>query len=259
MNPLRVLIVDDEPLARLRLRQLVADCGDPPADVAGEAADASQALAWLKDRACELLLLDINMPGADGTHLAAELKRRAAIHGAPPVLFVTSHPPHALAPLQLRPLHHPPHPVPHLRLQDALRRVAQRLAQNVAAQAGDEPTLVVSDRGRIERVPVSQVLYLKAELKYVTLRTAAHTYVLDEPLAELEQRLGERFLRVHRNAIVARKAVRVLERRVVAGEGDDEAGGGETWAVRVAPTDEWLAVSRRQLAAVREAVLAAGV
>jgi two-component system response regulator AlgR len=187
------------------------------------------------------------------------LKRRAAIHGAPAVVFVTAHPQHALKAFELDAVDYLTKPVRRERLQDALRRVAQRLAQNAPAQAGDEPTLVVSDRGRIERVPVSQVLYLKAELKYVTLRTAAHTYVLDEPLAELEQRLGERFLRVHRNAIVARKAVRVLERRVIAGEGEDEAGGGETWAVRVAPTDEWLAVSRRQLAAVREAVLAAGV
>ncbi|MES1162219.1 MAG: LytTR family DNA-binding domain-containing protein, partial [Rhizobacter sp.] len=106
------------------------------------------------------------------------------------------------------------------------------------------------------RVPLAEVLYFKAELKYVTLRTAEHTYVLDEALSDLEQRLGERFLRVHRNALVARSAVRALERRVVAGERDDE--GGEGWAVRMAPVDEWLAVSRRQVAAVREALVAAG-
>ena len=80
--------------------------------------------------------------------------------------------------------------------------------------------------------------------------------LLDDSLAELESRLGERFLRVHRNALVARAAVRALERRAMEGVGDDE--GGEGWAVRVAPVDEWLAVSRRQLAAVREALVAAG-
>ena len=111
-------------------------------------------------------------------------------------------------------------------------------------------------RGRVLRVPVSEVLYLKAELKYVTLRTAQRTYVLDDALSDLEQRLGERFLRVHRNAIVARRAVRALERRAVAGGEDD---GGESWAVRVAPVDEWLAVSRRQATAVREALVAAGL
>lgn len=260
MSVLRVLIVDDEPLARLRLRQLVADCGDPPAEVAGEAGDAAQALAWLKSRSCDLLLLDINMPGADGTQLAAELKRRAALHDAPAVVFVTAHPQHALKAFELDAVDYLTKPVRRERLQDALRRVTQRAERRRTPEpAGDEPSIVVGDRGRIERVPVSQVLYLKAELKYVTLRTAAHTYVLDEPLAELEQRLGERFLRVHRNAIVARRAVRALERRAIAGEGDDEAGAGETWAVRVAPTDEWLAVSRRQLPAVREAVMAAGL
>jgi two-component system response regulator AlgR len=95
---------------------------------------------------------------------------------------------------------------------------------------------------------VAEVLYLKAELKYVTLRTAARSHVLDEPLAELEQRLaGAGFIRIHRNALVARHAVRELQRR-------SDAGADEGWAVRVAPTDEWLPVSRRQVAAVREAL-----
>ena len=106
--------------------------------------------------------------------------------------------------------------------------------------------------GRIVRVPVREVLYLKAELRYVTLRTAERSYVLDDALSDLEQRLGSRFLRVHRNALVARHAMRALERRAVA---DDD--GSEAWAVRVAPVD-WLAVSRRQAAAVREAMRDAG-
>jgi two-component system response regulator AlgR len=113
--------------------------------------------------------------------------------------------------------------------------------------------LVVSERGRVLRVPHAEVLYLRAEQKYVTLRTAEHTYLLDEPLAELEQRLGDAMLRVHRNALVARHAIRALELR----GGSDDGGGGEGWAVRVAPLDEWLAVSRRQVAAVRAALAAA--
>ena len=94
----------------------------------------------------------------------------------------------------------------------------------------------------------------------MTLRTAEHTYVLDEPLSDLEQRLGDRFLRVHRNALVARNAVRALERRAApaAGAGERDEESGEGWAVRMAPVDEWLAVSRRQVAAVREALVAAG-
>jgi two-component system response regulator AlgR len=116
--------------------------------------------------------------------------------------------------------------------------------------------LVVHDRGRVLRLPLHEVLYLKAELKYVTLRTVQHSYVLDDPLSELEQRLGEGFLRVHRNALVARAAVRELQRRRDATGAGDE-GQAEHWAVQVMPIGEWLAVSRRQLAAVREA-LAAG-
>jgi two-component system response regulator AlgR len=146
------------------------------------------------------------------------------------------------------------------RLQAALQRVMQRTAHGLApgvvprhAAGADEPAIVVSDRGRLRRVPVADVLYLKAELKYVTLRTAGHTFVLDDALSDLEQRLGDRFLRVHRNALVARHAVRALERRT------DPEEGGETWAVQVAPNGEWLSVSRRQLAAVRDALAAAGV
>ena len=91
-----------------------------------------------------------------------------------------------------------------------------------------------------------------------TLRTTGRTWVLDDSLTELEQRLGERFLRIHRNALVARDAVRLLERRRMA-EHDDDAGGNEIgWAVQVAPVGEWLAVSRRQLGAVREALAAGG-
>lgn len=257
MSALRVLLVDDEELARLRLRGLVADCVDPPAQVVGEAASASQALAWLAENVCDVLLLDIHMPGRDGTQLAAELRRQP---DPPAVVFVTAHAQHALQAFDLGAVDYLTKPVKRDRLHAALQRVALRrpaAAADAVAPTGALPFIVVSDRGRVVRVPLAQVLYLKAELKYVTLRTAEHSYVLDEPLSELEGRLGTRFLRVHRNALVARDAVRALERRALPGEGDEE--GGEGWAVRVAPVDEWLAVSRRQVSAVRDALLAAGL
>jgi two-component system response regulator AlgR len=252
---LKVLLVDDEELARMRLRSLVSECPDPKAQIVGEAANAAQALAWLASQACDVMLLDVHMPGRDGTQLAADLRQRAK---PPAIVFVTAHAEHALKAFDLEAVDYLTKPVRRERLQSALQRVAQRLALPVAPPpaAAAEPVLVVSDRGRVVRVPVSQVLYLKAELKYVTLRTADHTFVLDDALSDLEQRLGDRFLRVHRNALVARDAVRALERRIVAGN-DEEAGEG--WAVRVAPVDEWLAVSRRQATAVREALVAAGL
>ena len=252
MTALRVLVVDDEELARLRLRSLVAECPSPVAVVAGEAANATQALAWLAANECDLVLLDIRMPGRDGLHLAEDLARLAP---APAVVFVTAHADHALEAFDLHAVDYLTKPVRRGRLQAALERAAQRVAQQRAsAVASAEPVIVVSELGRVVRVPVRDVLYLKAELKYVTLRTAERTYVLDDALADLEQRLGSRFLRVHRNALVARHAMRALERRRMADDDDSEA-----WAVRVAPVDEWLAVSRRQAAAVREAMLAAGV
>lgn len=248
--PLQVLIVDDEALARSRLALLVAECTEPRCIVAGQCANAQQARQWLSEYAADIVLLDIQMPGQPGTTLAAELQRQAQ---APVVVFVTAHTEHALAAFDLDAADYLTKPVKRERLAAALQRAARRTpARDGTASAAPEPVLVVSERGRVARIPLAEVIYLKAELKYVTLRTAGRSWVLDDSLAELEQRLGERFLRVHRNALVARDAVRLLERRRMA-EHEDEGGGNEIgWAVQLAPVDEWLAVSRRQLAAVRE-------
>ena len=107
--------------------------------------------------------------------------------------------------------------------------------------------LLIQDRGRTERLPLAQVLYFKAEQKYVTVRTAARSYILDASLNELEARHAPHFLRIHRNALVAQRAVRALEKHY-----DPEEGEG--WAVRLQGLGELLAVSRRQVATVREAL-----
>jgi two-component system response regulator AlgR len=240
----KVLIVDDEPLARLRLRSLLAEISDPPLTVAGEAEHAAQALRQLARQPADLVLLDIGLPGETGLQLAA---RFAAAPGSPAVVFVTAHAEHALAAFELDAVDYLTKPVRRERLQAALQRVAQRRAARPATQG---PVLVVSDRGRVLRLPLAEVLYLKAELKYVTLRTAAGSHVLDDALADLEQRLGDAFIRIHRNALVAKAAVRELHKRA------DHDADGENWSVRVAPVDEWLAVSRRQLPAVRQALAA---
>ena len=272
-HALRVLLVDDEALARLRLRTLIGDCTEPRATVVGEVANAALALEWLQaqstgtagaDRACDLVLLDIQMPGRDGTQLAEELR---GLPQPPAVVFVTAHAGHALKAFDLEAVDYLTKPVRRERLQLALQRVEARLApvpSAVEPAVQPDPVLVVSERGRVVRVPLAEVLYLKAELKYVTLRTAAHTHVLDDALSDLEQRLGPRFLRVHRNALVARSAISALERRTLTDKGSDgddaeEGMASDCWAVKVAPVGEWLAVSRRQASAVREALAASGL
>lgn len=243
---LRTLIVDDETLARLRLRTLLAECDDPGAEVVAEAADADHALAWLREHPdTDLALLDIRMPGRDGMQLAAALR---SLPQPPAVVFVTAHGNHALRAFELDAVDYLTKPVRRERLQAALRRVQQRRwpVESQPQPLHEEPVLVVSDRGRMLRVPVAEVLLLKAEQKYVTLRTADATHLLDDSLTDLERRLGDGFIRIHRNALVAAGAVRELRR-----QGEE---GDEGWAVRVAPIDEWLPVSRRQLSAVRSAL-----
>jgi two-component system response regulator AlgR len=240
----QVLVVDDEPLARLRLRTLLAACDTPPADVVGEAANAAQALELLGRRNIDAILLDVQMPGADGVSFARALRE---MPNPPAVVFVTAHAEHAVAAFELDAVDYLTKPVRQERLQAALAKVGRRGAP--AAVQSDPEILLIQDRGRTERVPLPEVLYFKAELKYVTVRTAARSYILDGSLAELEEKHPAQFLRIHRNALVARRAVRALEKHY-----DPEEGEG--WAVRLNGIDEVLAVSRRQLGAVRDALAA---
>lgn len=251
--PLRVLIVDDEPLARLRLRSLVEANAEPRAVVVGEAGDGLQALQLLAGTPCDLVLADIVMPGGSGLKLADELRRQTNLPGAPMLVFVTAHAEHALRAFEVDAADYLTKPVRRERLQAALLRVAQRRATEPLAQSA-APVLVVSDRGRVLRVPQAEVIYLKAEQKYVTLCSTRGTWLLDEPLAELAERLGEHgFLRVHRNAVVALAEVRALERRGTSSANEGAVEGDEGWFVLLSNGDA-LAVSRRQLPAVREAL-----
>ena len=245
MNPLRVLVVDDEALARFRLRTLLGDCTVPAAEVAGEAANAEQALALLQTQSFDAVLLDIHMPGMDGLQLAQRLRSQTR---PPAVVFVTAHAGYALQAFEVEALDYLTKPVRLERLQQALQKI-ERFAQVRKALVADlaEETLVIHDRGRTERVPLSSVLYLKAELKYITVRTATKNYILDGALGELEHRYASVFIRIHRNALVSRRALRALEKHFDAEE-------GEGWAVRLHGLDEPLMVSRRQLSAVREVV-----
>jgi len=240
---LRVMLVDDEPLARARMRTLLGDCTHPAVHVAAEAPNAEQAAALLRQQPVDLVFLDIHMPGSSGLALAQTLR---SLPYPPAIVFVTAHAEHAVAAFDLEAVDYLTKPVRLERLQAALQK-AERFAHARRALQADlatEEVLIIQERNRTERVPLTQVLYFKAELKYITVRTATRSYILDGALNDLEEKHGGQFIRIHRNALVARKMVRSLEKHFDAEE-------GEGWAVRLQGLEELLSVSRRQLASVR--------
>lgn len=246
MTPLKALVVDDEGLARSRMRTLLGDCRSPSVQMEAEAANAVQAMEHLGRLAIDVLVLDIHMPGVDGLALAAQVR---AMSKPPALVFVTAHAEHAVAAFDLEAVDYLTKPVRLERLQAAMEKVQRFLSvrdvQQAVAQA--EEVIVIQDRMRTERVPLHEVIYFKAELKYVTVRTASRSYILDGSLNELESRYGSQFLRVHRNALVARRAIRAVEKHFDAVDGDG-------WAVRLDGIDELVAVSRRQMPSVRELI-----
>ena len=247
---LKVLIVDDEAHARSRLRTLLVECTEPRVDVVGEAANAVQAVEQIQRTHCDLLLLDVRMPGVDGVQLASRLREM----GMPPaIVFVTAYAEHAVEAFELEALDYLTKPVRRERLQQALQKVLRaRNAAESGAELGISSSgtehLIIQERGRSERVALSEVIYLKAELKYITVRTTGKEHIFDGALNDVEQRYPHLFVRVHRNALVARRAVRAVEKH-------HDPVEGEGWMVRLDGVDERLAVSRRQLAAVREALM----
>lgn len=243
---LRVFIADDEAPARERLKELLADiAAELPTEVVGEAANGLDAVAQLPASGAQVLLLDIEMPGMRGLEVARHL---AGLDAAPAVVFVTAHDRHAVEAFELNALDYLLKPVRAARLAAALKKAsadgppAREQLAKAAAQAREY--LSVTERNRIHLVPVRDVVYLRAELKYVTLRTRAGEYLIEESLVALEREFAERFVRVHRNCLVARAAVRGFER---SAEGGDEPH----WNVVLDGVPERLPVSRRQWAEVR--------
>jgi len=243
---LRVFIADDEAPARERLKELLADiAAELPTEVVGEAANGLDAVAQLPASRAQVLLLDIEMPGMRGLEVARHL---AGLELAPAVVFVTAHDRHAVEAFELNALDYLLKPVRAERLAAALNRAsaggppAREQLARAAAQAREY--LSATERNRIHLVPVRDVVYLRAELKYVTLRTRAGEHLIEESLVALEREFAERFVRVHRNCLVARAAVRGFER---AAEGGDEPH----WNVVLEGVPERLPVSRRQWAEVR--------
>lgn len=244
--PLRVLIVDDEAPARSRMRDLLADIGDAlPVIVAGEAANGREALQMADTGGVDVVLLDVRMPGMDGVEVAQHLRQVAS---PPAIIFTTAYDSYAISAFELHAVDYLLKPIRAARLQEALARARGMMPKEVVLrelQQAPRTCLSAAERGKVHLIPVEDILFLRAELKYVTVRTAEREYLIEESLTRLEQEFAERFVRAHRNCLVARAAIRGFER--VGGD-----SGEGPWQILLAGIDERLPVSRRQQHIVRE-------
>jgi len=240
---LRVVIVDDEAPARQRLRDLLSDCAaETRLTVTGEAASGRAALELLAREPADVVLLDIRMPEMDGIEVAQHLQ---LLERPPAVVFATAYDAYAIRAFEVHAVDYLLKPIQVSRLKEALARASRPRPAALREIARAPRTHFSSqERGRIHLIPVADVIYLKADLKYVSVRTAAREHLIEESLTRLEEEFGDRFVRVHRNCLVARAAVRGFERA--------EEGGEAHWEVLLAGVDERIAVSRRQQHVVRE-------
>lgn len=245
--PLRIFIVDDEAPARSRLKELLGDLSaELPNEVVGEAANGKEGIALLPIAAPDVVLVDIQMPQMNGMEFARHL---TTLEHAPAVVFVTAHDQYAIEAFEVNALDYLLKPVRAQRLAGALAKAAAAGPASrealVRASHGPRRYLSVAERGKILLVAVADVIFMKAELKYVTLRTREREYLVEESLTSLEQEFGALFVRVHRNCLVARRAIRGFERA----SAEDWEGAG--WSVLLEGCDERLPVSRRQWPTVK--------
>lgn len=238
-----IMIVDDEAPARARLRHLLADIAESfPHRIVGEAADGVAALELLTASPADIALIDIRMPRMDGIELTQQL---SGLPQPPAIVFVTAYDAFAIKAFDLAAADYLLKPASAARLLEALRK-AQRLLPGATVLQALAPAartrLRVVERGRLILIPVDTILYLRAEQKYVTARTAERDYLLEESLAHLESEFSARFVRIHRNCLVAQDAVSGALREAEAA-GD---GGEPHWALCLKQLPERLTVSRRQ-------------
>jgi two-component system, LytTR family, response regulator AlgR len=232
------MVVDDEALARQRLIALIEELG-APYRLAGEAANGEEALRLFAQCGADLVLMDIRMPGMDGLEAA----RRLAEEVCPPaVIFTTAFEEHALEAFETAAQDYLLKPVRRERLLAALQR-SQRLTRSqldAAEVAQEAPQLCASYRGGVKTLSLDEVIYLRAEAKYVVARHAGGELLLEQSLKYLEQQYGHRLLRIHRNALVSRSYLAGLEK----------GADGVPRAV-LRGCEETLEISRRHLADVR--------
>ncbi len=241
---MKVLLVDDEPLARERLAALLADAGG--IEVVGEAGDGFEAVAAVERLKPDVVLLDIRMPRMDGLEAARHL---ATLDPAPAVVFCTAYDDHALAAFEANAVDYLLKPIRSERLNAALERARRFSAATLDSVSRAEPGrrarthLCARVRGSLVLVPVADIDYLLAEDKYVVVHHGGGEVLIEEPLKALESEFADRFVRIHRNCLVALDKLGGLVRQA----------DGRVFA-RLDRVDTPLEVSRRNLPALRKTV-----
>jgi two-component system response regulator AlgR len=242
----RILIADDESPARQRLRDLLDEIREAfPLAIVDEARTGREALDVVNREKIDIVLLDIRMPDMDGMEAARHL---AGMAQPPSIIFTTAFDSYAIKAFEVNAIDYLLKPIRRERLLTALgkTRAAPPISREALDAAANLPRrhLSVHERGKIHLVPMSDVLYLRAELKYVTVRTVEREYLVEESLTKLEEEFAESFVRIHRNCLVARAAVAGFEKNA------EESESG--WAVVIRGTGEKLPVSRRQQQVVKQ-------
>ena len=241
---MRALVVDDEALARERLIDLLGEIGS--VEVVGEAADGREAIEAVEKLRPDLLLLDIRMPRMDGLEAARHL---GGFEHAPAIIFCTAYDEHALAAFDANAVDYLLKPIRGERLRAALERAGRFNHEmldgidRASAEPRERSHLCARVRGNLVLVPIMEIDYLLAEDKYVVVHHGGGEVLIEEPLKALESEFGERFVRIHRNCLVALDKLAGLSRtpdgRVLA---------------RLDRIDTELEVSRRNLPALRKLV-----
>lgn len=245
-KPLRLFLVDDEIPALNRLKDVLSDCAAVfPHEVVGTAANGMTALVQLAESCVDVVILDIQMPQMSGIEVARKL---LDFSHPPLVIFATAFEDYGVAAFDVRAVDYLLKPIRQDRLLAALHR-AEEMRQSrpvsVEQPSGARTHFSVTERGRVHLIPVQDAVYLKAEQKYITLRTLAREYLLEDSLTRIEEEFGSRFLRVHRNCLVACDALAGFERQV-------QSGGDAHWVVILRDLPERLPVSRRQQHVIKD-------
>lgn len=239
---MKVLIVDDEPLARERLRRF---CEEDLSgySVVAEASDGAAAIREAQQHTPDVVLLDVRMPGMDGIEAARHL---AELEPAPAVIFTTAYDDYALDAFAVHAVGYLLKPVRCDKLEDALKIAAKPNAVQLAALRGDSGKprarshISARVRGNLVLIKIEDILYFQADQKYITVRHAGGEVLIEEALKDLEEEFGDRFVRIHRNALVALAGIVALERDAL----------GRT-VVKLKGITETLEVSRRHLPGLR--------